>query len=637
MRTTFLLTAIVLLVTSCSGQLKQPVEDESPINKAEQIQQLLQQAKQSQPSQRTSLRLQAAQLLLDEGQRDLVDSLLGKIQPEILELEQLGQYLEISSKLAIQRGDYEGALALLESPQLMERMDLLETQQQLRLQLLRAEVLALLGSHIASAQQRIYINPLLDADNQRTNRKAIWASLMYVSKTDIKHYLENSFRGEYQGWLQLALIAKENQADLDSQVAQLNQWQQSWPDHPAHSNLPGGLELIRELAANRPQRVALLLPLTGKLAPFGKAVRDGFIAASYQTLSSGGQVPRIKIYNTEDTQNFVALYYQAVAEGAELIIGPLEKYRVSLLYDEIALPVPTLALNRLDDYGPAPALMYQFGLAPQDEAQQIAEIARLENKQQALILSPQGSWGDKVSATFSSRWEELGGYVTSWSRYSGQQDYSKSVKDALLLQESEDRAKRISRLVGEHIEFSPRRRQDIDMIFMLASPQQARSLNPLLAYHYAGDIPVYGTSRLYNGHEEQQNRDLNGIRFTDMPWVLNQPSELQQQINSEIEQSKPYQRMYALGVDSFQLYPRLRQLEEMANSRVYGQTGTLRLNAQREIERQMLYAKIQNGKSKLIPTASMNINLSLPELSQSSTTTREGMQNAQKMAQQNPN
>ncbi|MGK0499524.1 MAG: outer membrane PBP1 activator LpoA protein [Oceanicoccus sp.] len=585
----------------------------SPQTTAEQVQQLLNQAQASSYPQRERMQLQASRLLIEEQQLELAEQILANLQPDILSIELLAHYSTLSSELQIRRGQYEKARLILEAPRLMAALDSLSIQRQLKLNLLRAEVFALLGSHIASAQQRIYIDPLLDSDNQRSNREAIWDSLMYVAMDELNHYKSNTFGGEYQGWLELAIIAKENQGDLEQQVKQLEGWQQQWQTHPANESLPGGLRLIRELAENRPRQVSLLLPLTGKLAPFGKAVRDGFIAARYQNQQRGGKVPQLKIYDTNRSDDFLALYQQAVSEGAELIVGPLEKHRLSLLFDAGKLPVTTLALNRVENYGQAPSQLFQFGLAPSDEAQQVADIAYLDNHRQAMIIAPRGEWGDKVNAAFADRWQQLGGNINNYSLYSGQQDYSSAVKEGLLLQESEDRAKRIKLLIGESVEFLPRRRQDIDMIFMLARPQQARSLKPLLAYHYAGELPVYGTSRLYAGFpDSKKDRDINGVRFTDMPWVLNKATPLHQQINNEIEQSKQYQRMYALGIDSYQLHPRLRQLLEMTNSRVYGHTGSLKLNANREIERRMLLAQISAGKAKVIPTASLSSNLDLP-------------------------
>lgn len=621
----FFLTASLSLLVSCGGQPTRPIVNEPPItSSAESIQQLLEDAQSSSSPVREEKQLKAAGLLLDAGQRDLVDQLLANISPQTLSLNLFARYAAVLSRLHIDRGQYENALLILETPRLQENQFELSQSEQLQLSLLRAEVYALQGSHIASAQQRIFIAPLLTAEDQPANQQALWRSLMYVPMDDIKHYLSSSYSGEYQGWLQLALIAKENQEDLDEQVRQLDQWQRLWPTHPANGNLPGGLELIKELAANRPEQIALLLPLSGKLATYGKAVRDGFIAAMYQTRQQGARVPSIRIYNTDDQPDFIALYHRAVAEGAEMIVGPLEKHRLSLLFDQLVLPVPTLALNRVDDYGTPPNQLFQFGLAPQDEAKQIAEIAFLEHKRRALVISPKGTWGDKVSNTFIQRWQELGGEVAAVSRYSGQQDYSSSLKNALALQISEQRAKRIEKLARQPIEFTPRRRADIDMAFLLARPQQARSIKPLLAYHYAGDLPVYGTSRLYSGYDNPvKDRDINGIRFTDMPWVLNKASILKQQIHQEISNSQQYQRMYALGIDSFQLHPRLRQLNEVPNSRVYGQTGTLKLNARREIERQMLLANIINNQAQLVPI----VDQSLHQLS-----TKDGLDNDQKQA-----
>ncbi|ARN74880.1 penicillin-binding protein activator [Oceanicoccus sagamiensis] len=613
MRTTFLLILLSSLLLACGGQpSKTSSPEQQTLSTAERIQELLNQAQTSMPPEKERKQLKAAALLLEEEQLDLAQQIIDQLQPEQLPLRDFARYVEVSSELHIQQGEYEEARFLLETPRLLDNLDTLSTTRQLTHSLLRAEVFALLGSHIASAQQRIYINPLLSPENQRSNREAIWNSLMYVPTQDLLHYQKTSFGGEYQGWLELAVIAKDNQGDLEQQLAQLESWQQQWQDHPANAELPGGLQLIKELAANRPQQVALLLPLTGKLAPFGKAVRDGFIAGLYETSNRGGKVPKLKVYNTEDHSDFMALYQQAIAEGAEMVIGPLEKQRLSLLFDAGDLPVPTLGLNRVSNYGDAPAQLFQFGLAPQDEASQVADIAFLEDHRKALIIAPKGDWGDKVSTAFSERWQTLGGETVKRSLYTGQTDYSSSLKQSLLLQASEDRSKRIERLIGEPLEFLPRRRQDIDMVFLLARPQQARSLKPLLAFHYAGDLPVYGTSRLYTGYEDtRKDRDINGVRFTDMPWVLNKPSALHQTISTEIKQSKQYHRMYALGIDSFQLHPRLRQLQETANSRVYGHTGRLKLNARNEIERQMLFAQFKRNKATIIPTATQTIDLNL--------------------------
>lgn len=605
---------MVALLSGCGG----PFTDKSPAQTSQtsgsatdQIQQLLSQAQRSESPIREQQLLKAAQLLLQQQQRDLAEQLVNSLNEQQLSLELYAFYVEIACQLHMQRGSYQQALAILETPRLLNDIHQLPPRTQLNLSLLRAEVFALLGSHLASAQQRIYIGPLLDSDEQQANREGIWRSLMHVSIKDLQRYQQTALSEEYRGWLELALIGKDSQGDLDEQVRQLEAWQRQWFDHPASLQLPGGLELIKDLANNRPQQVALLLPMSGRLAPFGKAVRDGFIATMYQTRKKGGQVPRLTFYNTEESGDFLAQYQKAVDDGAQMIVGPLDKSRVQMLSTLQTLPVPTLALNRVDSTLPPVANLYQFGLAPQDEAQQIASIAYLENHRRALIVVPRGAWGERVTDAFTQRWEQLGAEIVATSLYSGQEDYSSSIKEALLLTSSEQRAKRIARLAGEQLEFSPRRRRDVDMVFLLANPQQARSIKPLFAYHYAGKIPVYGTSHLYSGvSSARKDRDINGVRFTDMPWVLDPPSDLHQQISREMPRHKQYQRMFALGVDSYQLHPRIRQLEAIASSRVYGQTGTLKLNSMRQIEREMLYSQIKNGRATIIPTADQIFDLS---------------------------
>ena len=597
-----------IFLSACSQQTSDPKDSRSaqPQNTKQQIQLLLQQLQNSAGSKRQAIQLQLLRLLIDQEQRSLASNILEQMDPETLSDQQFIEYSELHGKLYIQQGLYTEALTLLDRERLIRLSSQFTVPQQLRFSRLRAKVLALTGSHLASAQQRIYIDPLLSVDEQQQNRQSIWRSLMYVEKDELIRYEQTAFGKEYRGWLSLALIVKTTQGDLDEQVRRLDRWQLQWPTHPANLQLPEDLALIRELAANKAKQIAIMLPTTGPLAPFGQAIRDGLLAAHFQHQQKNPSAPSIKLYNS-DTDDFLSLYQQAQSEGAEVIIGPLQKKHVRLLFDT-EIKLPTLALNRIEGYGIAPELLIQFGLAPEDEAQQIAELAYLDNYRRALIISPETPWGAKVSSSFDQHWQALGGETVGYSQFTGQQDYSKSIKDALYLQHSENRARRIRQLIGEQIEFEPRRRQDIEMIFMLAKSDQARSLKPLLNYHYASDLPVYATSRIYNGYEDRKkDTDINGVKFTEIPWVLSKDVLLKQQINQTIDNSKQYQRMYALGVDSYQLYPRLKQLLHIPNSRVYGQTGTLRLNASNQIERTLSLAQFKGGRARVIASADQSL------------------------------
>ncbi len=613
----FSLLLFILTLSLFSGCGSQPANNGADNSKhqslnAEDLQALLQQAKSSESPLREELQLQAAELLFDAGQMELAQQLSDEVRAQLatsIDNNLLNNRLAmLDARLLIAAGDYPAALAALEQPALLDNLETLPLAQQLSISDLRATIYALQGNYLASAQQRIYTAPLLAELQQQENRDKIWDSLMYVPIADLKHYFPHAVSQDYRGWLELALIAKDNQGDLDQQLRQLDNWQLRWSEHPAANQLPGGLELLRELAADRPTKVALLLPLSGKLADYGRAVRDGFVAAYYQTRQQQGQVPQLMVIDSNSDPDFIKLYHQAVDDGAELIIGPLDKQRLRLLFDEGDLPAPTLALNRIDDYGHPPEQLVQFSLSPLDEARQVADIAFLDNHRRAMLIIPEGEWGANVSAAFNDEWQKLGGEVLAASIFSGQKDYSSTIKNALLLQTSEQRARRIQQVGGEQIEFAPRRREDIDMVFLLARPQQARSIKPLLAYHYAADLPVYATSRVYGGHNQPGlNKDINGLRFTDMPWVLEKPGELRLRIDKELPGNRHLPHMVALGIDSFQLYPRIRQLQLIPNSRVYGQTGTLKLNEQQQIERTLLFAEIKQGRAKLIPIAQQTL------------------------------
>ncbi len=59
------------------------------------------------------------------------------------------------------------------------------------------------------------------------------------------------------------------------------------------------------------------------------------------------------------------------------------------------------------------------------------------------------------------------------------------------------------------------------LIFMLATPRQARLINPQLSFYRASRLPVYATSQVYTGYPDSSlDTDLNNVAFCDMPWIL---------------------------------------------------------------------------------------------------------------------
>lgn len=359
-----------------------------------------------------------------------------------------------------------------------------------------------------------------------------------------------------------------------------------------------------DVNVSRPTRIALLLPLGGgPLKHYAKAIQNGFFTAYYDEKNNGGSVPSISLVNTSGT-NVVSAYQQAVAEGANFIVGPLTKAEVAALARQGNLSVPTLALNTLDNNQRINNL-YQFGLSPLDEAYQAADKAHQDQHQNALIIAPNSAWGKSVANVFIHRWQALGGKIVGQGYYTNQQSLMHDVSNLLQVKESKN-ARKEDRS-GKRIKSVPTHRQDADVIFMVATPIYARQIRPLLRYYFAGNIPVYATSQIYSGRvNPEQNIDLNGVLFCDMPWVLSNAlpaslAKIQQQVQAAWPDSySSNAKLYALGVDAYRVTMNLNQMAAHPQSGFAGATGTLFLGQNLHVYRQLAWSRFVNGQVQML-------------------------------------
>ncbi|MEY8246900.1 MAG: penicillin-binding protein activator [Bermanella sp.] len=469
--------------------------------------------------------------------------------------------------------------------------------------LLRAKALHLQAQYIASARERMFLAGALgDTAAYLTNHEAIWASLLQANEQQLTSLTRKSSTPTFKGWLELTLIIKRTQIDLDRQLNALRQWQVKYRQHPAAKQLPGDLSQIEDYVESRAEHIALMLPLSGKLASTGKALRDGLMAAYYQALQAGADVPEIKFYDTAKSKDFWALYQQAIRDGNELVIGPLEKKSVIRLQQEEQLPVPTLALNYgKRDQSENPKLLFQFGLAVEDEAELASHYARQQGYQRAVVLAPKGSWGERVFNRFSRSWQAQGGELIEAQFFSGKADYNKVIARLMSVDDSERRARNLRRQLGVRLEFQARRRQDVDFIFVAALPHQARQIKPTLAFNFAKNIPVLATSQIYSGKKSRKkDRDLENVVFCDIPWVLDNPP-LRKKIQALWPNTRSgLDRLYALGLDAYRLHPRLGQISVLSQSTVQGQSGQLTMDRHGQIIRNLPFAQFKKGLAKKI-------------------------------------
>jgi len=371
-----------------------------------------------------------------------------------------------------------------------------------------------------------------------------------------------------------------------------------------------------------PQQIALILPLNNKFAGAAAAVRDGFLTAYYAQLSSmaenpipGTIIPRIRIYDEGNSPTQIsAIIQQAVNDGAQFIVGPLDKDAVNRLALDPALPVPTLALNFSeqdhravnDDLLQTQNNLYQMSLSPEQEARQVAERAWLDGHVRAAVINPGSAWGERVAEAFISRWVEFGGEIVETQTFdTNQSDYSLPIRQLLNVDESEARRNELNRLLGAKLEFVPRRRQDVDFIFMAASARQARLIRPQLRFHHAANLPVYTTSNSYSGViNAEVDRDMDGVIFADIPWTLGSPrphSELKNAVETLWPASaRLYTRLYALGVDAYNIIGELDRLHRNRADFFAGETGDLYLDTQNRLQRRLEWARFEGGVPQII-------------------------------------
>ncbi len=591
--------ACLLLLVSCSS-----TPDKTGKSHTQQLsaRELLALAENKSSPERESLIMDAAQLYLDEAQNKKANQLLRKLDADQLSDKNFEKYTFVSAQLAIAEGDYHRALDILTSARLEQQWQHISFKSEKNLRELRAQTFDKLGNVQASVSERIKLAVVLtNKQEEADNQLALWQSLMKMNFSELQNLaLEQSGDAE-KGWYSLAAIAKNHQVDLDTQQEMLHQWTVDWKRHPARNNLPQELKLIQNLILNQPKKVALLLPQSGKLAEAGEALSDGFFAAYYQALNAGRQVPEVSLYDSSgDT---LALYQQAVNEGAELIIGPVEKEKVNELGLLPSLSTPVLALNYAEGIPESSTgLFFQFGLAVEDEARQIARQAFAEGKRQAMLIIPQQEWSQRSAAAFTQEWESLGGLVVNRTQFFPNMNFSNLVKDVMLIESSQIRARQLESFLGMPLETTPRSRSDVDMIFLIADPLQARQIKPMFAYHYAGKIPIYGTSQIYSGTPNPKaDRDLNGIRFTAMPWLFDDRSPEKIAIAKASSSAAVYGRLHALGVDAYRIYARLPQMAKTPDIKINGATGSLHLAANGRIEREQLWVRFSEGSALPLP------------------------------------
>lgn len=447
----------------------------------------------------------------------------------------------------------------------------------------------------------------LNVDATNDDIESIWKKLAVLTQWQVAELIKSK-APFITGWVQLLNYAHKFGADAKQFTHYLQQWQQDNPTHPATaiiaqlqpSNSP------EQLATKTVNNIAVLLPLTGNQKNAGLAAQQGILAAYNSPVDTHRNLFFIDT-NQLDWQNLA----QRISKlNIDHIIGPILKPNVekflTLTAQQVTLQIPSLLLNL-----PAQQTLanYQAALSmrPEDEAIQAAATLSQHNYKKPLILSHNDRVSKRIALAFKAQWQSFTKNEVDIVYFDEGKQMQASLKESLDVNTSQTRIKQLNSRLKYKITSEPRNRRDIDMIYLVGSAAQTRLIKPYIDVNispFATVIPVYASSRSHSNFDEKNNtsstNDLQGLTFTQIPWLLT--SSIQNKNLSHLsnklwpKRTDSLSRIFAMGIDSYQLLDKVSLMKIKPYIRHFGQTGVLKLTTNNILTRSLIWGQYSNNK-----------------------------------------
>ena len=312
-----------------------------------------------------------------------------------------------------------------------------------------------------------------------------------------------------------------------------------------------------------PQRLAVLLPLTGSLAVAASPVRDGFLAAYY---GESRRRPELRFYDTAG--GVQAAYDRAVAEGNDFVVGPLGRDEVTTLFARGTLPVPVLALNHGESR--APAGNASFSLSPEDEGSAAADSLYDGGARHVLVVAGSEDSQRRAAEAFRENFAARGGSVAGTAN-----------------EATPDFAAIVARPGG------------VDAVFIALKGASARAMMPRLAAAGLALAPKVATSQIVSGTgKDPGDAALDGIRYPTEAWGVSGAPGLPPE--ATVAASLPTARgaaarLFAFGYDAWRVCAWLEYLATADGAQLPGATGTLRIDGFGNVLRTPAWAVFHAG------------------------------------------
>jgi len=438
--------------------------------------------------------------------------------------------------------------------------------------------------------------------------KLLWQHLTGLSTKSLRKLQADTTDLALLHWIHLVEVHQQHRFDRYGQSLALAHWQKRYPDHPASRYVLPTLVANSPFQIEHPRQIALLLPLHSRYQEEAEAFRSG-VLFMHESDNHPDQ-PTIRLYDTGLAhQEIRAIYDKAISDGADFIIGPLGRQAIDQLVSNKRFPVPTLLIGNPTNPASASPNVYQLGMAPEQDGVQLARRAYAVGHRRALIIFAASDWGRRVSTAASNDWTGLGGKIVAQAAIPMTTDHSaQAIRRLFHLDHSAARAAALKKVLTHHLPFKaiPRRRQDVDVIFLFCSRPQAQVINPQIDFLYGHDLPIFSTSHLYHGTPDRlTDLDLDGIILGDMPWILdsNGPRTFRAggRNNPNTYRGTPLDRLFALGMDAYALSSRIIALRTIPEARYAGFSGQLSSDGSGVVRRKLTWAQFTNAELIAMP------------------------------------
>ncbi|QIO86941.1 LppC family lipoprotein [Stenotrophomonas rhizophila] len=494
----------------------------------------------------------------EAGDATRARSLLSQVQPRQLTGASLQRYQLTSAELALADRQPAQALAALK-----ESSDAVAPSLRTRWQLARANALQATGDTLGAALERARAHAALTGKARSDNQQAIASLLGTLDDATLRARAAALPANEpLYNFAGRALIARGLPLPRPFDRDGASQFDTS-KRPPAMSD-----------GYRPPVKMAVLLPLSGRLATAAQPVRDGLLSGYY---GESRRRPEIQFIDTAGTAaGAVAAYDKAVGAGADFIVGPLGRDEVDAVFGRAQLPVPVLALNR--GKGSPPAGSAGFSMAPEDDGIIAAEYLRGRERGKVLVVHSNDETGRRAAAAFRERFTQRGGQVAA----------TVGVNDT----------------VGD-VGAQLRAAGSVDGVFLAVKAPQARTLAPQLALAGAGGASRVGTSQLTLGSgKPEEDMALDGIIYPNEAWNVRGVAGLP--AASTAGQILPSARgasgrLFAFGFDAWKISAYLDKIA--TEGALAGATGTLFLDSNGNVLRVPVWSTFSGGRPTPIASA----------------------------------